>query len=109
MNGRHPRLIFFSLCASLLPLPAAATEILGCASDDRFAVTPSDKLRCEGRNGELSSTLLDLYAAGWRLIDTEFYDKDRQVFYLENEAAPTTDWAVSEPLADAPASTTEEE
>lgn len=90
MKRRHYRSIVLSLILGFVSMQAEAIEILGCATEEKTAVSPSDKLQCEGREGNLAATLLELYSEGWRLIDTEFFERDRQVLYLEREEPPGT-------------------
>lgn len=69
----------------LMPLVAAAQplDILGCVPKEDEAVSPTDSLNCQWKNGELSATLAQLYIEGWRMAVTAFYDDTKQVIYLE--------------------------
>lgn len=65
----------------------ADVDILGCATREREAVTPTDPLDCQWKEGAFGSSLVQLYAQGWRLIDAEYFDDDQPVFYLERSIA----------------------
>lgn len=75
------------LSASLLLMPVVAAaqplDILGCIPKESEAVSPTDSLDCQWKNGELSATLAQLYIEGWRMTATAFYDDTKQVIYLE--------------------------
>lgn len=66
----------------------AGMEILACGTKEKEAVTPSDPLNCHGKQGTLDTDLAQLYEQGWRLIDTEFFNGDRAVLYLERATTP---------------------
>lgn len=82
------------LFSSLLVLAASGDvsaqsyDILACSVGEKAAVTPTDKLDCEWKNGLFVSTLAQLYGEHWRLVETAFFDGTRQVLYLER--APGT-------------------
>jgi hypothetical protein len=70
----------------LLPGSAVAAEeldILACGSTEKQAVSPTDKLNCEWKNGLFDATLAQLYSQGWRMADATFFDHVRPVLYLE--------------------------
>jgi hypothetical protein len=58
-------------------------DILACGSSEKLAVSPTDKLSCEWKNGLFEATLAQLYSEGWRLADAVFFDQVRPVLYLE--------------------------
>lgn len=79
-------------CALLILLsgPAAASgelDILACGSSEKQAVSPTDKLSCEWKNGLFEATLAQLYSQGWRMADAVFFDQVRPVLYLERPVA----------------------
>lgn len=81
---RQSFLPFLALaCATVASPVRAEVDILGCSIKENQAVAPTDALNCQWKNGLLDATLVQLYGDGWRLIDTAFYDGDRQVLYLE--------------------------
>lgn len=79
---RHTRLLLplllFAGTAQATPL-----DILACATKEKQAVTPTDSLNCEWKNGLFDATLAQLYVEGWRLIEVAFFDGTREVLYLE--------------------------
>ncbi len=80
----------------LLSGPAGAAgglDILACGSSEKQAVSPTDKLNCEWKNGLFDATLAQLYSDGWRVAEAVFFDSVRPVLYLERPvvaAAPAT-------------------
>lgn len=75
----------FSASLLLVPVVAAAQplDILGCIPKENEALSPTDSLDCQWKNGVLSATLAQLYVEGWRMAATAFYDDTKQVIYLE--------------------------
>lgn len=70
------------------PVSAAGElDILACGSSDKQAVSPTDKLNCEWKNGLFEATLAQLYSQGWRMTETVFFDHVRPVVYLERSAS----------------------
>lgn len=84
--------------AALLPLSgpihaAGSLDILACGSAEKQAVSPTDKLNCEWKNGVFEATLAQLYGDGWRVAQAVFFDSVRPILYLERPvmaAAPPT-------------------
>ncbi|MGQ0621212.1 MAG: hypothetical protein ACT4QA_15035 [Panacagrimonas sp.] len=76
--------------ASPLAVHSADVDILACAPKDKDAVTPTDLLSCQWKNGGFDATLAQVYSDGWRLIDTAFFEGDRQVIYLERTVVPAS-------------------
>lgn len=68
----------------------AATDILACSIAEKAAVTPTDPLNCQWKNGLLDTTLAQLYVDGWRLIEVGFFDGNREVLYLERSTPAAT-------------------
>lgn len=66
---------------------AEGYDILACAPTEKEAVTPTDTLKCEWKNGLFEATLAQLYGEGWRLLEAAFYDDTREVLYLERAIA----------------------
>lgn len=62
---------------------AAGVDILACGTKEKAAVTPTDSLNCEWKNGVFVATLAQLYVEGWRLVEVAFFDGTREVLYLE--------------------------
>jgi hypothetical protein len=85
MTMQHARLAATLLALSCAPLAAAAGEldILACGSGEKQAVSPTDPLKCEWKNGLFEATLAQLYSQGWRMADAVFFDHVRPVLYLE--------------------------
>lgn len=82
----------FSILICALSSPAsqaAGFDILACSTREKLAVTPTDKLNCEWKNGVMDATLAQLYHENWRLIIAEFFNGDREVLYLERPEATT--------------------
>jgi hypothetical protein len=78
--------LFVAACVTYgLAAPVGATgfDILGCTTREREALTPTDPLDCQWREGAFESSLTQLYHQGWRLLDAEYFDDDQPVFYLE--------------------------
>jgi len=80
-------LLAFLLLSGTGAVRAEALDILACGTPERQAVTPTDKLDCEWKNGNFKATLAQLYHESWRMVDTEFFDATRQVIYLERPEA----------------------
>jgi hypothetical protein len=76
------------LCAP--PAPAGSLDILACGSPEKQAVSPTDKLSCEWKNGLFEATLAQLYDQGWRIADAVFFDQVRPVLYLERPVEVAT-------------------
>lgn len=90
MKPRKALPIAALICALSIPAShAAGFDILACSTKEKLAVTPTDKLNCEWKNGVMDATLAQLYNDGWRLIDAEFFNGDREVLYLERPEAAT--------------------
>lgn len=64
-------------------LGAGELDILACGSSEKQAVSPTDTLKCEWKNGLFEATLAQLYSQGWRIADAVFFDHVRPVLYLE--------------------------
>lgn len=79
-------LLALALLATAAPA-MAGFDILACSTKEKTAVTPTDPLNCEWKNGLMDATLAQLYTQGWRLIDAEFFNGDREVLYLERPEA----------------------
>lgn len=75
--------LFFSLTLVTAAPVQAGLDILACSTKNKEAVTPTDPLRCEWKNGFLDATLAQLYVDGWRLIEVAFFEGTREVLYLE--------------------------
>lgn len=86
--------IFRTLLTALALTTAAPAhagfDILACSTKEKEAVTPTDTLHCEWKNGALETTLVQLYADGWRLIEVAFFEGTREVLYLERATASAT-------------------
>ncbi len=87
------RSITTRLATSLLLLLTAASataggvDILACGTKEKSAVTPTDQLNCEWKNGLFDATLAQLYLEGWRIAEVAFFDGTREVIYLERAEA----------------------
>ena len=82
----------FLLLAMAMPAMSHAAapgefDILACGSSEKQAVSPTDKLRCEWKNGLFEATLAQLYSEGWRMAEAVFFDQVRPVLYLERPVA----------------------
>ena len=66
---------------------AGELDILACGSSEKQAVSPTDKLNCEWKNGFFEATLAQLYSQGWRMTEAVFFDQVRPVVYLERPIA----------------------
>jgi hypothetical protein len=66
---------------------AGELDILACGSSEKQAVSPTDKLSCEWKNGLFEATLAQLYSEGWRMAEAVFFDQVRPVLYLERPVA----------------------
>lgn len=78
----------------------AGLDILACSTKLKEAVTPTDTLQCEWKNGVLTATLAQLYGDGWRLIEVAFFEGNREVLYLERpEPAAAATGPVAAPAA----------
>jgi len=91
------RSLYYAAAALLLlagPVHAAGDlDILACGSSEKQAVSPTDKLNCEWKNGLFEATLAQLYGDGWRVAEAAFFDSVRPVLYLERPvvaAVPAT-------------------
>ncbi len=71
------------LLASAVPASAAGVDILACGTKEKAAITPTDQVNCEWKNGLFDATLAQLYLDGWRLAHVAFFDGTREVMYLE--------------------------
>lgn len=91
MTRRIPMFLTLALC-SLAPLAAHAADvdILACAAKEKEAISPTDVLNCQWKNGVFDATLTQIYSDGWRIIETAFFDGNRQVIYLEKPTAPAS-------------------
>jgi hypothetical protein len=68
----------------LAAITLGSAVLLGCAAKEKEAVGPNDKLLCEAADTTKSETTLgSLYASGWHLIESAFYNGNRQVLYFE--------------------------
>ena len=82
------------LAGSLLLLATAGTahaggvDILACATKEKAAITPTDSVNCEWKNGLFDATLAQLYMEGWRIAEVAFFDGTREVIYLERPEKP---------------------
>ncbi|MGQ0699796.1 MAG: hypothetical protein ACT4PZ_16330 [Panacagrimonas sp.] len=65
----------------------AGMDILACSTPEKAAITPTDPLNCQWKNGLLDATLAQLYVDGWRLVEVGFFNGDREVLYLERPIA----------------------
>jgi len=85
------------LAGSLLFLATAGTahaaggvDILACATKEKAAITPTDPINCEWKNGLFDATLAQLYMDGWRMVEVAFFDGTREVIYLERPEVAKT-------------------
>lgn len=94
--------LLFPLLLLSGPVAANSLDILACATKEKEAVTPTDPLNCEWKNGLLDATLAQLYMDGWRLVEVAFFDGTREVLYLERPvgATPAASPAVAAPAAE---------
>lgn len=76
------------LLASSTGVHAAGVDILACATKEKAAITPTDPINCEWKNGLFDATLAQLYLDGWRMVEVAFFDGTREVIYLERPEAP---------------------
>lgn len=81
------RLPMLSLLLLAGPASATGLDILACATKEKLAVTPTDPLHCEWKNGLFDATLAQLYVDGWRLAEVAFFEGSREVLYLERPVA----------------------
>jgi hypothetical protein len=62
---------------------AGGVDILACGTKEKAAITPTDPIHCEWKNGLFDATLAQLYMDGWRMVQVAFFDGTREVIYLE--------------------------
>lgn len=84
---RSPAVLLLPLLLMTGAAQAGGLDILACATKEKEAVTPTDPLNCEWKNGLLDATLAQLYVEGWRLVEVAFFDGTREVLYLERPVA----------------------
>lgn len=84
---RSPAVLLLPLLLMTGAAHSKDVDILACATKEKEAVTPTDPLNCEWKNGLLDATLAQLYVEGWRLIEVAFFDGTREVLYLERPVA----------------------
>ncbi len=68
---------FLFLFATAGVANAGGVDILACGTKEKSAITPTDPINCEWKNGLLDATLAQLYMDGWRIVQVAFFDGTR--------------------------------